>query len=300
MAEYKLNLPLNGVEIYFDTKPDDLILQKLRDGKWRWHRGKHCWYNKISEAAMQFADELCRPLAKPQITFAQKQIKAINEAVPQTTSYDLISDGKILSRVTITKCRNQYAVTSTNNRLICSDCHQMFSIHAPNCPVCGCPIEHTLQSDFNELTLKYQEEQRLAEEQLRKDAEENARAIRLEQQREREERQKRELEKKQQTEASNRKRRDEIERICANYAIETSVVERITKSGILPDKLRNRISRILYYKQEYPSAGISLNDFITNDTIEEYIARYKEDTPSKLKCIGVCSNCTREDCPECE
>ena len=90
MAEYKLNLPLNGVEIYFDTKPDDLILQKLRDGKWRWHRGKHCWYNKISEEAMKFAEELCCPLAKPQITFAPRQSKAINEAVPQTTSYDLI------------------------------------------------------------------------------------------------------------------------------------------------------------------------------------------------------------------
>lgn len=106
------------------------------------------------------------------------------------------------------------------------------------------------------------------------------------------------MEKQQQAEAADRERRCEIERICVNYAIETSIVERIIKSEISPDKLRNRISRILYYRKAYPSAEIALNSFITNETIEEYITRYKEKATPKTKCIGVCSNCSREDCLE--
>lgn len=298
MPQYKINIPLNGIEIYFDVKPDEFVLQKLRVGKWRWHNGKKCWYNKIGEVTMQFANDICTPLPNFQSMFPPKQPSINNETTPQTTSYNLVSDGNTLSHVTITKNGEKYTVTSTNNQLICSDCHRMLSVHAPSCPFCGCPIEHILQSDFNELTLKHQEERRLAEEKLRKEAEEHAHAIRMAQQQEREGRRKRELEKQQQAEAADRERRCEIERICANYAIETSIVERIIKSGISPDKLRNRISRILYYRKAYPSAEIALNSFITNETIEEYIARYKEKATPKTKCIGVCSNCSREDCLE--
>lgn len=108
------------------------------------------------------------------------------------------------------------------------------------------------------------------------------------------------MEKQQQAEAADRERRCEIERICVNYAIETSIVERIIKSEISPDKLRNRISRILYYKRRtrQQKSRYALNSFITNETIEEYITRYKEKATPKTKCIGVCSNCSREDCLE--
>ena len=42
-ARYILNDMCNGVEIYFDDRPEDDILDELHQSKWRWHKKKRCW-----------------------------------------------------------------------------------------------------------------------------------------------------------------------------------------------------------------------------------------------------------------
>lgn len=299
MAQYSINIQLDGIEIYFDEKPNDDILQKLRDNRWRWHRGKHCWYNRISEEALQFADELCKLAHMPKIAFPPQSVAPEQRPTTEVShiTYRMMSEGETLAHVTITKNGNQYTVSSTNNQLICTDCHRVFSVHASSCPFCGCPIVHTLKSDFNEITQKHLLERQMAEEKQRREAGERAREARLARQRKREEKRMEELEEKQQIEMEKQERKRKIERICANYAIESGIVERIFLSGISPEKLRNRISRILYYKNEYPSIEISLSTFITNDTIDDYVARNKKSGTTNAICTGVCSSCTREKCP---
>ena len=155
MAQYKINIQLDGIEIYFDEKPTDDVLQRLRDNRWRWHRGKHCWYSRISEESLQFANKLCKPTHAPKLTFPPKSTVA--EQTPSDNSahitYRMISDGETLAHVTISKNGDQYIVSSTNNQLVCSDCRRIFSIHASSCPFCGCPIEYILKHDFNEITV---------------------------------------------------------------------------------------------------------------------------------------------------
>lgn len=128
MAQYKINIQLDGIEIYFDEKPTDDVLQRLRDNRWRWHRGKHCWYSRISEESLQFANELCKPTHAPKITFPPKSTVA--EQTPSDNSahitYRMISGGETLAYVTISKNGDQYTVSSTNNQLVCSDCRRIF------------------------------------------------------------------------------------------------------------------------------------------------------------------------------
>ena len=58
-ATYKLNSEHNGIEIYFQDRPDKEILSKLHEGHWRWHKYKFCWYNKQNNENLAFAKEMC-------------------------------------------------------------------------------------------------------------------------------------------------------------------------------------------------------------------------------------------------
>jgi len=48
----------NGVELRFPEKPGQSILDELNANGWRWHRKGKFWYNKQTEANIQFANQL--------------------------------------------------------------------------------------------------------------------------------------------------------------------------------------------------------------------------------------------------
>lgn len=58
MAKYLHNKEQNGIEIYFDEKPDSDILTLLKANKWRWNPKKSCWYNNYSKENEEFAVEV--------------------------------------------------------------------------------------------------------------------------------------------------------------------------------------------------------------------------------------------------
>lgn len=58
-AEMIINEECNGVEIYFDERPDEEILEELRVCKWRWHKKKRCWYSYDSDEHRNMAERLC-------------------------------------------------------------------------------------------------------------------------------------------------------------------------------------------------------------------------------------------------
>lgn len=59
MARYIKNTDKNGIEIYFDGKPDIDVLMKLKKNRWRWFPSKSCWYNRDSPENETLAKELC-------------------------------------------------------------------------------------------------------------------------------------------------------------------------------------------------------------------------------------------------
>ena len=75
MNTYALNNELNGIEVYFSTKPDQSIIDVLKENKWRWNRAKKCWYTKQSENSLNLAKEIATTEIEPQA--AQPKTKTI-------------------------------------------------------------------------------------------------------------------------------------------------------------------------------------------------------------------------------
>ncbi|MDT0160320.1 LPD29 domain-containing protein [Bacillus sp. AG4(2022)] len=74
----KINEELNGIELYFNTKPQQNILSELKSNGFRWSNFKKCWYTKQSEKAFQVANTLTgsEEVAAPEVAKENKQTKA--------------------------------------------------------------------------------------------------------------------------------------------------------------------------------------------------------------------------------
>ncbi|ATF13654.1 hypothetical protein A616_17200 [Brevibacillus brevis X23] len=57
-AVLKINEELNGIELYFNTKPIQDVIESLKQNGFRWSGFKKCWYTKQSERAFQIANTL--------------------------------------------------------------------------------------------------------------------------------------------------------------------------------------------------------------------------------------------------
>ena len=56
MCKVLLNEKLNGVELYFEKKPAQAIIDTLKENKFRWNRSKSCWYAKQNENTLALAN----------------------------------------------------------------------------------------------------------------------------------------------------------------------------------------------------------------------------------------------------
>ncbi|MGG1444993.1 LPD29 domain-containing protein [Brevibacillus laterosporus] len=54
----KINEELNGIELYFNSKPVQKVIYNLKENGFRWSGFKKCWYAKQSERAFQIARSL--------------------------------------------------------------------------------------------------------------------------------------------------------------------------------------------------------------------------------------------------
>ena len=47
-----------GIEIYFYHRPEEYVLDELKDNGWHWHRQKKCWFRKYSTSNQRFAEKI--------------------------------------------------------------------------------------------------------------------------------------------------------------------------------------------------------------------------------------------------
>ena len=95
MAHYLKNEEKNGIEIYFPNKPDEAVLSELKEGKWRWHRTKMCWYNRYSPENEGFAIRLCN--GKVEDNASKPEIKPVGKKTDiQVISKLRINDSMIV------------------------------------------------------------------------------------------------------------------------------------------------------------------------------------------------------------
>ncbi|WP_425449512.1 DUF3560 domain-containing protein [Dethiothermospora halolimnae] len=76
---WKLNNDKGGIEIYFDDKPEQSILDKLKLNRFRWSRRNKCWYAKETPDRKELAIEL---------TSDEKALEIINSSYKDVVKQD--------------------------------------------------------------------------------------------------------------------------------------------------------------------------------------------------------------------
>jgi len=54
------NLEFSGIELYFQSKPNEDTISHLKLHGWRWSRRNRCWYHRKTAAAVEFAQALVK------------------------------------------------------------------------------------------------------------------------------------------------------------------------------------------------------------------------------------------------
>ena len=88
MVSLVFNQELNGIELYFDKKPLQTIINSLKNAGFRWHKLKKCWYAKQSEKTLKVAQSI-----------TGEQVEAITEEKTNKAYfplYDNVGGSKIL------------------------------------------------------------------------------------------------------------------------------------------------------------------------------------------------------------
>ena len=49
---------MNGIEIYFNTKPNEIIRSLLKANLWQWSKERKCWFNRYSDGDLKIARKI--------------------------------------------------------------------------------------------------------------------------------------------------------------------------------------------------------------------------------------------------
>lgn len=58
MTTLEINKKLNGIEVIFDSKPAQAIIENLKSNGFRWHRVKKLWYAKNTAERLALAESI--------------------------------------------------------------------------------------------------------------------------------------------------------------------------------------------------------------------------------------------------
>ena len=113
MCKLVMNEKLNGVELYFENKPAQEIINSLKENKFRWNRTKACWYAKQNEQTLALANNLNNELAVETVT--TKTTKEAKFDLFEATRYSniekpesIIYDTKEVAKICRTKLRKLF------------------------------------------------------------------------------------------------------------------------------------------------------------------------------------------------
>lgn len=52
------NIEHNGIELYFENKPEKVIIEALKEAKFRWHNFKKCWFARENQERLELANKI--------------------------------------------------------------------------------------------------------------------------------------------------------------------------------------------------------------------------------------------------
>lgn len=104
MCTVALNNELNGVELYFNSKPEMSTLESLKSVGYRWHRTKKCWYAKQNQRTMAIAEGL----GEIDINSDTNTVVAETDKESYFPDYDSVGNVKIYKTSDVSILSNRY------------------------------------------------------------------------------------------------------------------------------------------------------------------------------------------------
>ncbi|UNE51112.1 OmpH family outer membrane protein [Bacillus amyloliquefaciens] len=95
-AVLRINEELNGIELYFDSKPEQEVLTHLKSNGFRYSGFKKCWWSKRTEKSMQVANGVTKQeiSSSKTITKTKKKAKGVNMSLWDATQWSELEVNK--------------------------------------------------------------------------------------------------------------------------------------------------------------------------------------------------------------
>lgn len=95
-AVLRINEELNGIELYFDSKPEQEVLTHLKSNGFRYSGFKKCWWSKRTEKSMQVANGVTKQeiSSSKTITKTKKKAKGVKMSLWDATQWSELEVNK--------------------------------------------------------------------------------------------------------------------------------------------------------------------------------------------------------------
>ncbi|MFE6812899.1 LPD29 domain-containing protein, partial [Bacillus velezensis] len=95
-AVLRINEELNGIELYFDSKPEQEVLTHLKSNGFRYSGFKKCWWSKRTEKSMQVANGVNKQeiSSSKTITKTKKKAKGVKMSLWDATQWSEVEVNK--------------------------------------------------------------------------------------------------------------------------------------------------------------------------------------------------------------
>lgn len=95
-AVLRINEELNGIELYFDSKPEQEVLTHLKSNGFRYSGFKKCWWSKRTEKSMQVANGVTKQevSSSKTITKTKKKAKGVKMGLWDATQWNEVEVNK--------------------------------------------------------------------------------------------------------------------------------------------------------------------------------------------------------------
>ena len=128
MTKLLLNDQLKGVELYFEGKPSQTIIDSLKSNGFRYHGGKVCWYAKQSEKTMAEAQKHTLEQGTEQI-----QVKPLTLVTPVAKAQKEVKNNIILPLWDLTQWSDIQVDNKQGTKSIASEMRKHVRTRFPMC-----------------------------------------------------------------------------------------------------------------------------------------------------------------------
>lgn len=125
----------SGIEIYFEKRPPNSILEEMKVKGWRWHTAKKCWFVKKSPSAEAMAKKLCGTSYRP-LPLTDREKRKLDSCLK-----DIEKHGHFIRELLTEEWQKKHAVELASEHtggviIRCAECASEFYVSADEIQYC--------------------------------------------------------------------------------------------------------------------------------------------------------------------